>query len=141
MNYHDAWANIEDADRHYSNNPEIPIRIILSGSNKASALGLIARGDAPVLKLCRDLLAAGFHPNTPAQAFRGSVLALRIRTVGQGAQLRIDADRFEGLQETPETSALASSIRKTERSVPEEGAGPKKVSAGGRPQGPLTERS
>ena len=39
-----------------------PIRAELTGSNLCSALGITARAAAPVLALCRQLVAAGHDP-------------------------------------------------------------------------------
>jgi hypothetical protein len=55
----------------------------------ASALGLTARGRAPVLSLCRQLVAAGHDPAQPAEAYRGETLALRIRSLGEAAGLEV----------------------------------------------------
>jgi hypothetical protein len=44
------------------------------------------RGEAP-LELCRKLIASGVDPQTPLHVYRGSVLALVIRAIGEGAQL------------------------------------------------------
>jgi hypothetical protein len=43
----------------------------LSGSNTANAWGFTVQGFAPVLKLCRRLLAAGVDPRLPLHAYRG----------------------------------------------------------------------
>ena len=48
------------------------------------------RGVAPVLKMCRALVAAGYDPKRPLHAFRGDTLALRVRSLGEGAALTMD---------------------------------------------------
>lgn len=48
---------------------------------------------APALKMCRTLVAAGHHPATRLEVYRGEVLALTIRTIGEGAQLTVQDDR------------------------------------------------
>jgi hypothetical protein len=52
-----------------------------------------ARGSAPVLALCRLLVAAGYDPATSLEVFRGEVLALRARTIGEGARLTVEDGR------------------------------------------------
>jgi hypothetical protein len=46
-------------------------------------------GAAPVLALCRKLIEAGHDPATPLEAWRGAILCLRIRSIGEGAQLTV----------------------------------------------------
>src|SRR5262249_18348193 len=65
------------------------IRAELSDSHSATALRITAKSDAPVLALCRKLVDAGHDPSTALEAFRGDVLCLRIKSIGQGARLRI----------------------------------------------------
>jgi hypothetical protein len=54
-----------------------------------TALGITAHGSAPVLALCRKLVEAGHDPATPLEAWRGAVLCLRIRSIGEGAQITV----------------------------------------------------
>lgn len=70
-----------------------PIRADLSG-NTCTALGITARGAAPVLALCRKLVVAGHDPTTPLHAYRGDMLALRVRSIGEGAGLTVEDNRF-----------------------------------------------
>jgi hypothetical protein len=46
------------------------------------------------LALCRKLIAAGFDPSRPLCAYRGAVLCLRVRSIGEGAQLIVDERRM-----------------------------------------------
>jgi len=69
------------------------IRAEIFGSATCQAAGLTARGAAPVLSLCRALIEAGHDPTTPLEAWRGTVLALRIRSIGEGAQFEVADDR------------------------------------------------
>jgi len=64
------------------------IRAEISGSDSCTALGITARGDAPVLKLRQLLVEAGYDPSTSLHAYRNDVLCLKARTIGEGAQLR-----------------------------------------------------
>jgi hypothetical protein len=59
----------------------------LIDSDRCSALEMTARGTTPVLALCRLLIKAGLDPATPLEAWRGSTLCLRIRRIGEAAQL------------------------------------------------------
>lgn len=71
----------------------VPIRATLVGSNRCEALGLTGHGYSPVLALCRALVAAGHDPRRPLHAYRGDVLALKARSIGEGAQLTVREDR------------------------------------------------
>jgi hypothetical protein len=68
------------------------IRAGLTGSSTASACGIVAQGGSPVLALCRRLVAAGHDPATPLEAYRGATLCLRIRSIGEAAGLRVNAE-------------------------------------------------
>lgn len=59
----------------------------LIGSDIARACGITAQGNSPVLKLCRKLVGAGHDPATPLDCWRGDVLCLRIRSIGEAAEL------------------------------------------------------
>src|SRR5215468_10575009 len=65
----------------------------LIGSDRCSALGITERGPAPTLALCRRLIEAGHDPATPLEAWRGDVLCLRVRSIGEGARLTVEDDR------------------------------------------------
>jgi hypothetical protein len=82
-----------DPDNHVSPGAQIPIRATLVGSNCCEALGITARGYAPVLDLCRALVKADHDPRRPLHAYRGDVLALKVRSIGEGARLTVREDR------------------------------------------------
>jgi hypothetical protein len=63
----------------------------LDGSDHACSEGISATGTAPVLALCRKLVEHGYDPATPIHVFRGDVVALIIRSIGEAAQLEINA--------------------------------------------------
>jgi len=65
----------------------------LIGSNTCTAEGITVVDHASVLALCRALVAAGHDPNRPLHAYRGDVLCLRLRSIGEGARLTIEDDR------------------------------------------------
>jgi hypothetical protein len=72
---------------------QAPIRATLFGSKGCEAEGIVTCGYAPVLKLCRKLVAAGFDPTSPLEAWRGETLCLRVRSIGEGARLAVRDDR------------------------------------------------
>jgi hypothetical protein len=68
------------------------IRADLAGSDSCSALGLTINSSSPVLALCRKLVQAGHDPAWPLEAYRGDVLCLRVRSIGDGARLEISGE-------------------------------------------------
>jgi hypothetical protein len=66
----------------------------LSGGDICTAAGTTARGSAPVLILCQQLLAAGVDPDQSVEVFRNGILALTVRRIGEGARLRIAPQRL-----------------------------------------------
>jgi hypothetical protein len=100
-----AGAGQDDApqrNRRHSRfpRPQAAIRATIA-NNCCVALGMTVRGPAPVLALCRLLVEAGHDPATPLEAWRGGVFCLRIRSIGDGAALRIGTHGvgFERFQE------------------------------------------
>jgi hypothetical protein len=65
----------------------------LEGSRTCSALGITIFGSAPVLKLCRALVAAGHDPDARLEVFRRGKLALIVKSLGDGAVLRVTERR------------------------------------------------
>jgi hypothetical protein len=61
----------------------------LIGSHRCAALGITVSATAPVLALCRQLIADGYDPGLPLEIWRGPVLCLRVRSIGEAAQLRV----------------------------------------------------
>jgi len=88
------------------------IRAALIGTETCKAAGITAHGSAPVLALCRRLVAAGHDPGTPLEAWRGDVLALRVRSIGEAARLRV-ATHSVGFERDPECTG-GPYIRKNE---------------------------
>jgi hypothetical protein len=68
------------------------VRGELIGSDIAIASGIAVNGNAPTLKLCRELVAAGFNPATRLEVYRGEVLCLTVRSIGEGAKLTVRED-------------------------------------------------
>ena len=70
------------------------IRAGLVGSNTCTAVGITIIDHAPVLALCRALVTAGQDSNRPLHAYRGDVLCLCVRSIGEGARLAVEDDRY-----------------------------------------------
>lgn len=70
---------------------EGPTRAELSGSDACSALGMAVCSPSPVLELCRALVAAGIAADRPLHAYRGDVLCLKVRSIGEWAELQVNA--------------------------------------------------
>jgi hypothetical protein len=91
----------------------VTISAELIGTNHATALGVVARSPSPVLALCRTLVEAGHDPATPLHAYRGNTLALKVRSIGEGAKL------------TVEDNHLGKPVFRPQRNRPQnDGAGP-----------------
>ena len=73
----------------------------LIGHDRAQAGDIVVRSRSPVFALCRALLAAGADPNSKLVCFRGSVLALTVKTIGVGAKLTIKENDFVGPKVVP----------------------------------------
>jgi hypothetical protein len=102
---------------------QVPIRATLVGSDCCEALGVTARGSAPVLALCRVLVAAGHDPRRSLHVFRGEVLALVVRSIGDGAGLRV-ATHGVGFERIPECTG-GSRVQQNGQGVP--GAVPSRI--------------
>ena len=59
------------------------------GIFECTAEGITVRGGTPVIQLCRKLIGQGRASASPMQVFRGEVLALHIRSIGEAARLRV----------------------------------------------------
>jgi hypothetical protein len=68
---------------------QVPIYATLTGNDRCGVEGIMARGAAPVLDLCRKLIKAGCDPRIPLEAWRGATLCLRVRSIGEGAKLTV----------------------------------------------------
>lgn len=84
------------------------IRAEVLGTGICEACGITARGSAPVLTLCRLLIAAGHDPRSRLEAWRGSMLAVRVRSIGEAANLRVREDRIEFARWEPPPRARPS---------------------------------
>jgi hypothetical protein len=65
----------------------------LSDSDVCEALGIKIQSPSPLLDLCRALVERGVDPTTPLEAYRANgTLCLRVRSIGEAANLRISHD-------------------------------------------------
>jgi hypothetical protein len=107
---------------------QIPICATLIGSNRCDALGITERGYAPIFALCRALVAGGHDPRRPLHAYRGDVLALVVRSIGDGACLRV-ATHGVGFERISECTG-GSRVRQNSQGVlgrPNEAPVPRRV--------------
>src|ERR1041384_2537946 len=65
------------------------IRAQLAG-DICTSFGITAKSGSPVLALCLKLVDAGYDPSASLEAYRGDSLALRVKSIGQAAQLKVD---------------------------------------------------
>lgn len=70
---------------------DVVIRAELTGDDTCTALGITIKSPSPVLALCRKLVDVGHSPATELEAWRGDVLCLRIRFIGEAARLKVSS--------------------------------------------------
>jgi hypothetical protein len=95
------------------------LRADLIGANEAIALAITATGPAPVLILCRELLAAGVTPDQCLEVYRGAVVALRVRSIGEAAKLTVEDNHgrptFRSWRDRPGSDGAAPLVRQNRR--------------------------
>jgi hypothetical protein len=76
----------------YRKRPKLEISAELTGSNRCDceSYGISTSGHVPALAVCRELLAAGVDPDSVLSVYRNGVLALRIRSIREGARLTVE---------------------------------------------------
>jgi hypothetical protein len=75
----------------------IAIRAEIVGQDQATACGVTVSGrNAPALALCRALVEAGHDPTSPLEAYRGTTMCLRVRSIGAGAELTVKENTRDG---------------------------------------------
>jgi hypothetical protein len=89
------------------------VRADLVGSDHCAALGVSAHS---LLELCRKLVADGHDPAMPIEAWRGDVLCLCARSIGEAARLRV-ATHGVGFERLPGCTA-GPPVRQTGRRDP-----------------------
>jgi hypothetical protein len=91
----EAGIDLSAGKRPLSSRPQANVQAIRAeylGATTCTAAGITARASAPVLALCRELLAAGLDPDQAMEVFRGATLALRMRSIGEAAELAVKDD-------------------------------------------------
>jgi hypothetical protein len=94
-----------NSQRHPRN--QAAIRAELFDSDICCAAGLTVRASAPVLGLCRQLVAAGFDPATALRCYRGGTLSVRVRSIGAAAALEINS---KGTEFVPRRAVRTASL-------------------------------
>jgi len=79
-----------EPNSRYSSNLKI-IHAELHGADHAMALGISATSITPVLNLCAKLIEGGCDRHRPLHAYRGEILCLRVRSIGEAAELEVNA--------------------------------------------------
>ena len=80
-------AKLNTSDHTRATEPHQVVRDCLMASGASLAAGLTVTGHAPVLELCRRLVAVGHDPTTPMHVYRDATLALTVRSIGEAKQL------------------------------------------------------
>jgi hypothetical protein len=70
------------------------IHATLRGDNECEAANIVATGHAPVLILCRRLLQQDVDPDTAMVVYRRGQVALRVRAIGQAANLAVEDNKY-----------------------------------------------
>jgi hypothetical protein len=95
---------------NFTHNTQANISATLRGDEECEAVNVVVTGHAPVLKLCRELLAQGVDPDTALTVYRNGIVALRVRSIGKAARLTVKDDgntgtpRFVAYQQTRATA-------------------------------------
>jgi len=67
-------------------------RAELCGDDVCDARGITVRSSSPVLAMCRALVESGHHPTMPLEAYRGETLCLRVRSIGEAANIEVNGN-------------------------------------------------
>ncbi len=54
----------------------------------------MVKSPSPVLALCRKLIEVGYASSMPLQVYRGDILCLSIRSIGEAALLEVHGSHF-----------------------------------------------
>jgi hypothetical protein len=115
-------SNVSPRSTGYRKQP-IPITTELTGSHRCECAShdLSASGHTPALVLCRELLIAGANPDSALAVCREGVLALRIRSIREGARLTVKDGKLGTPKfrlASPTGGATASLMRGNGRGLP-----------------------
>jgi hypothetical protein len=84
-----SWRNA--CENTHSSSQIQAVRAELVGDSTCSAAGITTHGQAPILALCRELLALGLDPDRAMEVYRRGSLALKVRSIGEGAKLEVNS--------------------------------------------------
>jgi hypothetical protein len=68
------------------------------------------RGEAPILELCRRLIALGHDPGRGLRVYRHGVLAIEVRAIGEAAELTVNG-RATGFIKRPAPVCISQPAR------------------------------
>jgi hypothetical protein len=89
-----SQVKVEDALASRKSSAD-PIEAEVFGSSECRARdrarGVVVRSSSPVLAMCRALVGAGYDPGRPLHVYRGNTLSLTVRSIGEGARLRVSS--------------------------------------------------
>jgi hypothetical protein len=124
--------SVRSRAQHSKNQTSITAELI--GNDTCTALGVTARGHAPVLRLCRLLVEGGLDPARPLLVYRGETLALRVRMIGEGAALTVRQSTTDGRPRFARLNGdVRPPVRETARPLVEERGEAARALGGGEP--------
>jgi hypothetical protein len=85
------------------------LRAELIGDDACAVLGVTIHSVTPVLATCRELLDQGHNPATRLHCYRGDILALAVRSIGEGAALSVNS-KGSGFIRCPRSVRIASPV-------------------------------
>jgi hypothetical protein len=88
------------------------LRAELIGDYTCAGQSMTVRAKAPVLTLCRLLLAQGYDPTTTLDVYRGNTVCLRVRSIGEGSGLTVENSRFRRVASAAGTAKRSGSTLK-----------------------------
>jgi hypothetical protein len=115
----DAWSHLSGNRTKVVRKPDT-IRAELTGRETAEACDVVANGSSPVLALCRKLVDHGYDPATPLEAYRGDILCLGVRSIGEAAGLEINGagNGFRRMREPDAASLVRQTVEEGMECLP-----------------------
>jgi hypothetical protein len=103
-------------------NKHQPIKGRLIGDYTCHVGNLTTNADTPIFEMCRLLLLHGYTADRPLLVFRGSTLAVTVRTIREGARLAVNGkgSAFYRLRKV----CIAPPVRKSARALSPGTSGP-----------------
>jgi hypothetical protein len=84
-----ARSRNNDADRPHTKLQLVRADLVGDDCCRCKEIDAAVTANAPVLAMCRQLLATGVDPDTPLRVYRRGVLALKVRSIREGARLTV----------------------------------------------------